>query len=106
MLIIKQLSADIAGNIEEAKDKIRMAYSVKAECPEAATWYKEMAVAHLNFNSAGHNAVKKVIDAYKTSEDYKRNPNYADGMMAAWEAVHNDLIAKTAEVKAMVEGLK
>lgn len=106
MKLIKQLSNDIAGNIEEAKEKIRMAYSVKAECPEAGAWYKEMAMAHLNFNTNGHNAVKKMIESYKASEEYKRNPNYADGMMAAWEAVHNDLIAKTAEVKAMVEGYK
>lgn len=106
MLIIKQLSADIAGNIDEAKEKIRMAYAVKTECSEAGAWYKEMAAAHIGFNTNGHNAVKKVIDAYKASEDYKQNPNFADGMIAAWEAVHNDLIAKTAEVKAMIDGCK
>lgn len=106
MLIIKQLSADIAGNIDEAKEKIRMAYAVKAECPEAGAWYKEMAAAHIGFNANGHNAVKKVIDSYKASEDYKQNPIFADGMIAAWEAVHNDLIAKTAEVKAMIDGCK
>lgn len=106
MRLIKQLSADIAGNIDEAKDKIRTAYAVRAECPEAGAWYKEMAMAHLNFNTNGHNVVKKLIDAYKASEAYKQNPAFADGMIAAWEAVHNDLIAKTAEVKAMVDGYK
>lgn len=106
MLIIKKLSADIAGNIDEAKDKIRTAYEVKNECPEAGAWYKEMAAAHIGFNTNGHAAVKKLIDAYKASEEYKQNPAFADGMIKAWEAVHNDLIAKTAEVKAMVEGYK
>lgn len=106
MRLIKQLSADIARNIDEAKDKIRTAYEVKTECPEAGAWYKEMAAAHINFNTNGHAAVKKLIESYKASEDYKQNPAYADGMIAAWEAVHNDLVAKTAEVKAMVDGYK
>lgn len=106
MKIIKRLSNDIAGNIEEARDKIRVAYELKAEFPEAAAWYREMAAAHINFNSNGHATVKKLIDAHKNSEEYKRNPAYADGMIAAWTVIHDDLIAKTAEVKAMIDGFK
>ena len=106
MKIIKRLSNDIAGNIEEARDKIRVAYELKAEFPEAAAWYREMAAAHINFNSNGHATVKKLIDAHKNSEEYKRNPAYADGMIAAWTVIHDDLIARTAEVKAMIDGLK
>lgn len=106
MKLIKKLANDISGNIDEARDKIRTAYELKADAPEAAAWYREMASAHLGFNQNGHAAVKKIIEAYKASDEYKRNPAYADGMIAAWEAVHNDLIAKTAEVKAMVDGWK
>lgn len=106
MKIIKRLSNDIAGNIEEARDKIRVAYELKAEFPEAAAWYREMAAAHINFNSNGHATVKKLIDAHKNSDEYKRNPAYADGMIAAWTVIHDDLIAKTAEVKAMIDGFK
>ena len=106
MKIIKRLSNDIAGNIEEARDKIRVAYELKAEFPEAAAWYREMAAAHINFNSNGHATVKKLIDAHKNSEEYKRNPAYADGMIAAWTVIHDDLIARTAEVKAMIDGFK
>lgn len=106
MKIIKRLSNDLAGNIEEARDKIRVAYELKAEFPEAAAWYREMAAAHINFNSNGHATVKKLIDAHKNSDEYKRNPAYADGMIAAWTVIHDDLIAKTAEVKAMIDGFK
>ncbi len=106
MKIIKRLSNDLAGNIEEARDKIRVAYELKAEFPEAAAWYREMAAAHINFNSNGHATVKKLIDAHKNSEEYKRNPAYADGMIAAWTVIHDDLIARTAEVKAMIDGFK
>lgn len=106
MKLIMRLSSDIACNIDEARDKIRTAYSLKAECPEAAAWYRDMAAAHIGFNTAGHATVKKLIDAYKASEDYKQKPAYADGMIAAWEAMHSDLTSKTAEVKAMIEGWK
>ena len=106
MKLIKQISNDIAENISEAKDKIRTAYELKAESPEAAAWYREMANAHLGFNSKGHEVSKKLIETYKNSEEYKRNPAYADGMMCAWNAIHDELIAKTDEVKAMVDGFK
>lgn len=106
MKIIKQLSNDIACNIDEARDKIRTAYELKAEYPEAGAWYREMAIAHINFNANGHAAVKKLIEGYKASEEYRRNPSYADGMIDAWTVIHDDLIAKTAEVKAMIEGYK
>lgn len=106
MKIIKQISTEIADNIDEAREKIRIAYELKSDSPEAAAWYREMALAHLNFNSNGHNVARKLIDTYKASDDYKRNPTYADGMLCAWEAIHNSLSAKTAEVKSMVEGFK
>ena len=63
MKIIKRLSNDIACNIEEARDKIRTAYELKSEYPEAANWYREMAAAHIGFNQSGHAAVKKLIEA-------------------------------------------
>lgn len=106
MKLIKHISNEIAGNIDEAREKIRTAYALKAESPEAAAWYREMASAHIGFNSKGHEVAKKLIDAYKASDGYKRDPHYADGMLAAWNAIHDDLIEKTAEVKAMVDGFK
>lgn len=106
MKIIKRISNDIACNIEEARDKIRTAYELKAEHPEAANWYREMAAAHIGFNQSGHAAVKKLIEAHKASDEYKRKPEFADGMIAAWEAMHNELVSKAAEVKAMIDGFK
>lgn len=104
MRIIKRLITDMSGNIDEARDKIRTAYELKAEAPEAAEWYREMACAHINFNSEGHAAVRKLIEKYKASEEYRRNQSFADGMISAWEAVHKDLITRTAEVKALCDG--
>lgn len=106
MKIIKRLSNDIACNIEEARDKIRTAYELKSEYPEAASWYREMAAAHIGFNQSGHAAVKKLIEAYKASDEYKEKSEFANGMIAAWEAMHNEFVSKAAEVKAMIDGFK
>lgn len=106
MKIVKRISNDMMGNIEEARDKIRTAYELKSEYPEAASWYREMAAAHIGFNQSGHAAVKKLIETYKASDEYKRKPEFADGMIAAWEAMHNELVSKAAEVKAMIDGFK
>ena len=106
MKLIKRLSNEIAGNIEEAREKIRIAYELKAEAPEAAAWYREMASAHIGFNANGHAAIKKLIEAHKATDEYKRKPEYASGMLAAWEIIHADLQAKTAEVKALIDGWK
>ena len=106
MKMIKRLSAEIAGNIEEARDKIKTAYGLKTECPEAAAWYREMANAHIAFNTNGHALVKKMIEAYKAGEEYKKKPEYAEGMMAVWKAIHEDMIAKSAEVRATIDGFK
>lgn len=103
---IKLISNEISGNLDEAREKIRIAYELKADSPEAAAWYREMAAAHVGFNTNGHSIVKKLIETAKNSDDYKRNPEYINGMTAAWEAIHNDQIAKTAEVKALIDGWK
>lgn len=39
-------------------------------------------------------------------DEYKRNPEYANGMLDAWKAIHADLLAETAEVRAMIEGFE
>ena len=50
--------------------------------------------------------MEKLIEQYKTSDAYKRNPEYANGMMGAWQAMHTDMMARAAEVKAMIDGFK
>ena len=39
-------------------------------------------------------------------DEYKRNPEYANGMLDAWKAMNADLLAETAEVRAMIEGFE
>lgn len=60
----------------------------------------------VRLSQRGHAAIKKLIEAHRATDEYKRNPEYANGMLAAWESIHNDLIAKTAEVKSLIDGWK
>jgi len=106
MRMIKDVSNDIRTNIFEAREKIMTAYELKDSCPNAAAWYKEMATAHIAFNTNGHNVVAKLIADYKASEDYKLHKEYADGMADAWAGIHADLQKQTAEVQAMIQNFK
>lgn len=106
MRMIKLLSNDMECNINEAEEKISTAYALKDKHPNIAAWYKEMASAHLNFNTKGHELVAAEIRSYRESPDYMQHPEYADGMKAVWDDKHADMIAKTAKVRAMIDTFK
>ena len=67
MRLIMKLSDDIRHNIDEAQHHINNAYAMRDECKAAADWYRAMALSHLDFNAAGHVAVKKLIEDYRAS---------------------------------------
>ena len=92
MKTIKDLCESIRENIDEARDHICTAYDLLDTNRQAADWYRDMASAHLGFNTAGHAAVKKLIDDRKAGSDSELLP----GMLAVYEAVHSDLIKRSA----------
>ena len=101
--MIKQISADIRCNIYEARDKIGMAYKLRDKDKAAADWYKDMAAAHMAFNTAGHANVKRLIDDAKAKRaDDKLMP----GMVAVYEDMHADIMRDSAEVQAMIASYK
>lgn len=106
MELFRRLSNDMSENLSEARDKIKTAYSVKESCPEAGQWYCEMANAHVNFNANGMQVIKRRIEEYKSTDEYKNRPVYADGMLEAWNAVLSGLTARSAEIKAMIDTYK
>lgn len=103
MRMIKKVSDAIRENIHEAKDKIGMAYRLRDEDKAVADWYKEMAAAHIAFNTNGHNVVTKLIEQAK--EHMRDNP-MMPGMMAVYNEIHADLKRETAEVQAMIQNYK
>lgn len=103
MRMIKKVSDSIRENIHEAKEKIDMAYRLHDEDKAVADWYKEMAAAHLNFNTNGHNIVVKLIEQAKAEK--QGNP-MMPGMMAAYNEIHSSLKIESAEVQAMIQNYK
>lgn len=103
MRIIKKLSDEIKGNIHEAESKIKTAYKMRETDKAVADWYKEMAVAHMNFNVKGHELVKQMIaDAKAKSGD---NP-MAPGMLMVYQEIHAEIAAESAEVQGMISAYK
>lgn len=100
MRMIKTLSDSIRENIREARRHIDKAYALRDECRVAADWYKSMAATHLDFNNAGHAAVKKLIDEHKASG---KHTDFDAGMLAVYEATHTDLIRDAAEVRYLID---
>ena len=103
MKMIKQLSEEIKHNIHEAREKIEMAYKLRDTDKAAADWYRQMAAAHIDFNSAGHSAVARLITEAKAKMEH--NP-MLPGMIAVYEDMHADIVKDSAEVSAMIATYK
>lgn len=103
MKMIKHLSDEIRHNIHEAREKISEAYKLKDKDRGVADWYKQMAAAHLDFNSTGHNCVTRLINEARSTE--ADNP-MMPGMLAVYEEIHADIIKESAEVSAMISAFK
>ena len=103
MKMIKHLSDEIRHNIHEAREKIGTAYQLKDKDRGVADWYKQMAIAHLDFNSTGHSCVTRLISEARASE--RDNP-MMPGMIAVYEEIHADIMKESAEVSAMIAAFK
>ena len=106
MRTIKMLANDIECNIREAEEKIETAYRLRNDHPNMGAWYRDMASAHLGFNSKGHELITAEIATYRNTLGYAEHPEYADGMIAVWQDKHVDLITATARVKSMIDSYK
>lgn len=106
MKLIKQIAESMEGNLREARNHIGTAYRLKDSDPQSAAWYKDMASAHINFNTAGHTAIAKLITDYKETPDYKNRADYYAGMLDVWNAKHADIVRETAEIQAMITTFK
>lgn len=103
---ILKIINDMSENIDEARDKIAIAYTMKSSCPMAASWYKEMAMAHIAFNNSGHDIVASIISSYKNSPEYNENIDYANGMIDAYKAIHEHLISRASDVQSKISLFK
>lgn len=103
MRMIKWASDIIKNNLSEAEKYIGKAYELREVNKDAADWCKEMAVKHLEFNSKGHELVKKLISDYVASG---KHSDLAPGMQMVYNEMHADMIRKHAEIAAMIANYK
>ena len=101
MKMIKWATDIISGNLREARKYINQAYELRETHQQAAEWCKDMAAKHLDFNSKGHELVKKLI-----AEAESKQSVLAPGMMAVYNDLHADMIRENAEITAMIAAFK
>lgn len=103
MRMIKKLSEEIKGNIHEARNKIGEAYKLRDTDKAVADWYKEMAAAHMQFNTNGHSNVARLIADARSKMG---NDPLLPGMMVVYDEIHADIMREAAEVQAMITAYK
>lgn len=103
MKMIKWASDIMKNNLHEAEKYIGKAYELREVNKDAADWCKEMASKHLEFNSKGHELVKKLISDFVASG---KHSDLAPGMQAVYNDMHAEMIRKNAEISAMISGYK
>ena len=101
MKMIKWASDILSGNLREARKYINQAYELRDTHQQAAEWCKDMAQKHLDFNTKGHELVKKLI-----AEAESKQSALAPGMMAVYNDLHADMIRENAEIMAMISAFK
>ena len=103
MQMIKWAAEIMDGNLREARKYAEKAYTLKEKDKPSADWCRDMANAHLSFNTTGHGIVKRLIEIAKTKNE---RPEFMAGMTAVWEEMHSDMIRESAEIKAMLDSYK
>ena len=103
MRMIKKLSEEIKHNIHEAREKIEIAYRLRDTDRAAADWYRQMAAAHIDFNSVGHAAVARLITEARAEH---ANDPLLPGMIAVYDEMHAEVVKDSAEVSAMIAAYK
>ncbi len=103
MRSIKWATEIISGNLAEARKYIMKAYELRDQDRQAADWCRDMAAKHVDFNAAGHNLVKRMIEDVRA-----KDPNNAmvAGMRAVFEDKHADMMQEQAEIVGMINAYK
>lgn len=92
----------MAGNVREARKYAVKAYDMREKSKAASDWCKEMAVAHLTFNTGGTALAKKLMDEAKANDPSER----MEGRLEVWAERHAEIVREGAEVKAMLDCVK
>lgn len=92
----------MAGNVREARKYAMKACDMREKNKAASDWCKEMAAAHLTFNTGGTALAKKLMDEAKAKDPSER----MEGRLEVWTERHAEIVREGVEIKAMLECLK
>lgn len=91
------------GNLMEADKYAGMAHELRDECRSYADWCKDMAMKHIEFNTAGKTAYERMRE--KLHEDHEHREHHA-GILMILDRNLAKLNQHCAEVKAKVDAYK
>ena len=91
------------GNVMEASRYMREAHDLKENCRGFADWCRDMAMKHLEFNTAGKALYERMRE--RLHEDGEHSI-HAKGLMMVFDRQMHKLDRQHAEVKAMLDAYK
>ena len=101
MDVIKMMPPMVEGEIADADEYATKALQTRAHFPEIAQTLYDLSLEEMGHMSRLHAAVADLIDKYRAEKGEPPAP-----MMAMYEYLHNQQIAKAAEAKALQETFK
>lgn len=102
MQMIKWAMEVMAGNVREARKYALKTYDLREKNKMASDWCREMASAHLGFDTSGGTLVKKMMDECRAADKSER----MEGMLEVWTERHAEIVKQCAETKAMLDCIK
>ena len=100
---LKFILDTVDGNNREARKYAGMILAYKEKQKTIADWCKEMASAHIAFNSSGMSVAKKLIEEIRSSTD---KPEYTEGALSVWMERMAELSSENITIKAMIDSYK
>lgn len=100
--MVKWAIVIMEGNAAEARKYALKAHELREKNRMASDWCREMASAHLGFDTSGGTLVKKMMDECRAADPSERMA----GMLEVWAERHAEIAREGAEVKAMLDCIK
>ena len=101
MKLIETLSDKISEEIHDAKSYARMALEQKDTRPDLARTLYTISLEEMDHMARLHNAVVEIIEAYR-----KEHGEPPAAMLAVYDYLHKQQIAKAADAKALQDMFK
>ena len=100
--MVKWAIVIMEGNAAEARKYALKAHELREKNRMASDWCREMASAHLGFDTSGGTLVKKMMDECRAADKSER----MEGRLEVWADRHAEIVKACAETKAMLDGIK